>query len=66
MLQEDKEKLKELLKAYSAKEIMRQFSQVALSAADDQSDDGMKEQARELVVYAVALEDLIAGRPFLV
>lgn len=66
MLQEDKKKLKELLKVYSAREIMRQFSEVALSAADDQSDEGFKEQAKELVFYAIAMEDLVAGRPFLV
>lgn len=66
MLQEDKDKLRELLKEYSAKEVMRDFSEIALSAADEYSDMDLKDKVKELILFAVAMEDLISGRPFLV
>lgn len=66
MLQADKDKLKELLKTYTAKEVMRELSDVALEAAGDLSDNGNQKEAKEMTVFSVALEDLVTGRPFLV
>lgn len=66
MLKEDKDKLRELLKNYSPKEVMADLSEVAMEAADDMSDNGMKDQAKDLVKFSVALDDLILGRPFLI
>lgn len=66
MLREDREKLRELLSNYSPKEVMANLASVALEAADDLSDNGIKEKAQELVVFSSSLEDLISGRPFLV
>lgn len=66
MLKEDKEKLRDLLKSYSPKEVMADLSEIALEAAGDISDAGMQDQAKELVKFSVALDDLISGRPFLI
>ncbi len=66
MLKEDKDKLRELLKNYSPKEVMADLSEVAMEAAGDMSDGGMKDQAKDLVKFSVALDDLISGRPFLI
>lgn len=66
MLQEDRDKIKELLKNYSTKEVVSNLAAVALETADDLSDDGLKDQAQDLVRFSVSLEDLISGRPFLV
>lgn len=66
MLQEDKEKLKQILSDYSPQEIMTQLSELAVQAADQLSDNGLKDQAKDLVKFSISLDDLISGRPFLV
>lgn len=66
MLNKDKDKLQELLEQYSAQEVMKELSTIALELAGDCSDDGLKEKAKELVQFSVALDDLVSGRPFLV
>lgn len=66
MLQADKDKLKELLKVYSPKLVMRELSHVALEAAGDLSDDGFQKESKEMTMLSVALDDLVSGRPFLV
>jgi hypothetical protein len=66
MYQADKEKLMEVLADYPVKEIMEQLSGLVLKIADEAVDSGNKERAKELVQFSVALDDLIAGRPFLV
>lgn len=66
MLPEDEEGLKELLILYSPKTVMRRLSILASEAADEASDHGLKEQAKDLSQMAQALEDITSGRPFLV
>lgn len=66
MLPFDKEYLKNMLLIYPPKEVMRELAGIALEVADEASDNGSKETAKELVLFSVALDDLITGRPFLV
>jgi len=66
MLQQDRDKLRELFSNYSPKEIMADLVSIALESANDLSDNGYKQQAQDLVKFAVSLEDLISGRPFLI
>jgi hypothetical protein len=66
MLNKDKDMLKELLEQYSAKEVMKELSSIALEVAGDVSDDGFKDKAKELVKFSAALDDLTSGRPFLI
>lgn len=66
MLEQDRNKLKELFSNYSPQELISELSDVALETASELSDDGLKERAQDLVKFSVSLEDLISGRPFLV
>lgn len=65
MLPEDEEVLKELFLNYSPQLIMKRLSVLALEAASDCSDNGLKDRAKELVQFSIAMEDLTSGRPFL-
>lgn len=58
--------LKSMLKMYSAKELMQELGEVAAELADECSDDGLKDKAKELSIFAQTMEDLVSGRPFLV
>ena len=51
---------------YTTKEIMQALAEVASEVADESSDDGFNDKAKEMTVFAQTMEDLIAGRPFLV
>jgi len=66
MLKEDREKLKELMMNYSAKDLMNELSEVALEVAGDLSDIGSNEMSKLYTVLSVSLEELSSGRPFLV
>lgn len=58
--------LRSMLKMYSTKEMLQGLAEAASDMADESSDNGLKDKAKELVVFAQTMEDLIAGRPFLV
>ena len=60
MLQKDKEKLRQLLCDYSPKEIIENLATSSLEVADNFSDNGLKEKAKELVVFSYALENNIS------
>ena len=66
MYSEDKMNLKKMLMLYTPKEIMQELSAAAMDAADEMSDDGMNDKAKQLTILSASLDDLIAGRPFLV
>ena len=66
MLLETKELLKVILRENSSKEIMKQLSSIAMDLADDFSDEGLNEKAKEMTVFSSSLNDLVSGRPFLV
>ena len=66
MLQEDKDKLKEIMMNYPAKDLMKELAGIALEVAGDVSDAGAKEMAKDYVQFSVALDDLTSGRPFLI
>ena len=66
MLKEDRDKLKELMMNYPAKDLMAELSGVAQEVADDLSDMGAKEMAKDYVRIVVSLEDITSGRPFLI
>lgn len=62
----DEALLKSMLKMYSTKEMMLALAETASEAADESSDDGLKDKAKELSLFAQTMEDLVVGRPFLV
>lgn len=66
MLLETRELLKLILKENSSKEVMRELASIAADLADDLSDEGLNEKAKEMTVFSSSLDDLISGRPFLV
>jgi hypothetical protein len=69
MLKEDKEKLKELMMAYPAKDLMTALSEVALEVAGDLSDacgGHTPPIAKDYVLLGATLEEMAIGRPFLV
>lgn len=66
MFQEDKEFLKNLFADYSPQEIMKALVEVVGEAADEASDEGLKDDAKALSQMAKTLEDITSGRPFLV
>lgn len=69
MLKEDREKLKELMLQYPAKDLMKALSETALEVAGDLSDmcgGHTPPIAKDYVQLSVSLEDLATGRPFLV
>jgi len=66
MLQRDQKKLFDLLSKYPTKEVMNNLVKMSFTLADDLSDQGSKEQAQELLKFAVSLEELISGRPYLI
>ncbi len=66
MLKEDKDFLKNLFVDYTPQDIMKALVEISAEAADEASDNGMKEDAKKLSVLAQSLEDITTGRPFLV
>ncbi len=66
MLLEDEIKLVELFEQYPPKVIMTALSAIAQSVADDCSDNGFSDKAKELTLLSVAIDDIISGRPYLV
>jgi hypothetical protein len=62
----DKEMLKKLFKSYRVSEVMKELSKSSLEVASDLSDDGFKDEAKELVQFSATLDDIVSGRPFLV
>lgn len=66
MLPEDEKFLKQLFQEYTPKLVMRRLVVAVSEAADECSDNGLSEQAKELSQMARALEDITVGRPFLV
>ena len=66
MFREVKEFLKNLFVDYPPQEIMKVLVEVASEAADEASDNGLKDDAKALSVMAKSLEDITLGRPFLV
>lgn len=68
MLKEDKDKLKELMMNYSADQFLKEMAEVALEVAGDLSDlhEGSPPPiAKRYTQIAVSLEDIVAGRPYL-
>jgi hypothetical protein len=66
MLIKDRQILKDILMNYTAQEVMRELSEISSDVADELSDNGFKDQAKDMVKFSVALNDLISGRPFLI
>lgn len=66
MFQEDKEFLKNLFVDYSPQEVMKTLVEVVGEAADEASDEGLKDDAKALSQMAKTLEDITSGRPYLV
>lgn len=66
MLPVDKENLKSILLNYNPKEVMREMSELAIEAAGEMSDEGLKSLSKQMTVFAASLEDLVRGRPYLV
>lgn len=66
MLNKDKAKLIELFKKYSPEEIMKNLSSIAIDTASDLSDDGFKDQSKNLTRFSMALDDLISNKPYLI
>jgi hypothetical protein len=66
MLKEDKDFLKNLFADYTPQLVMRTLVEVVGEAADEASDNGLKDDAKNLTLFAKALEDITSGRPFLV
>lgn len=66
MLKEDKAKLMDLVANYSPNEFMEVLKSVVQEVADENSDNGMKERAKDFSLLAQALDDITSGRPYLV
>lgn len=69
MLKEDKDKLKELMMSYPAKDLVEALSEVALEVAGDLSDmcgGHSTPIAKTYTQLSATLEDVAKGRPFLV
>ena len=68
MLPEDKELPKELMMNYSADIFLKEMAEVALEVAGDLADlhEGSPPPvAKRYTQIAVSLEDIVAGRPYL-
>jgi hypothetical protein len=57
--------LRSMLKMYSAKEMLQGLAEAASDMADESSDNGLKDKAKELTIFAQVMEDLVVGKPFL-
>ena len=66
MLKEDKDFLRNLFNDYTPQLVMRTLVEVVGEAADEASDNGLKDDAKALSAMAKTLEDITSGRPFLV
>ena len=66
MLKEDMDKLKDLVMNYSPNEFMKVLKTVVQDVADENSDNGLKERAKDFSRLAQTLDDITSGRPFLV
>lgn len=62
MLPEDEVKLRELIGQYSPRFLLEKLANIALEAASDCSDNGLKEQSKELTALSVSLDTLISGK----
>lgn len=54
----DNEKIRLMIKDYGAKEVLREFRSALRDLANDYSDMGLKEQARETIEVAELLSDV--------
>lgn len=69
MLNDDRERLKEIMTHYPVKEFMKVASEVALEVAGDITDlqgGHSPPIAKEFTQLSVLLDELVEGRPFLV
>lgn len=65
-MKEDKDFLRNLFVDYDPKEVMKALVEVVGEAADEASDNDLKDDAKALSQMAQSLEDITSGRPFLV
>ncbi len=66
MLKEDKDFLRNLFNDYTPQHVMKALVEVVGEAADEASDNDLKDDAKNLSQMAQTLEDITSGRPFLV